>query len=185
MTPTNVKPNAAAEALLHPVRLRIVLAAVGREITATELSRDLPDVPVATLYRHLAKLADAGLLEVVRECRVRGAVERTYRVDGAEAHLEGPDAAHLSPNEHLYAFTTFVGALLDTYGRYLQQPDANPAVDGVSFRQARLYLTDAELHTLVTSLQATIAPYLESGPGPGRTPRLLNTILLPDPAKQD
>lgn len=36
------------------------------------------DVPPASLYRHVARLVDAGVLAVVAERRVRGAVERTH-----------------------------------------------------------------------------------------------------------
>jgi len=68
-----------ADLLLHPVRLRIVQAFLGdRALTTGELRAELPDVPPASLYRHIARLVDAGVLGVVSERRVRGAVERTY-----------------------------------------------------------------------------------------------------------
>ena len=63
----------------------------------------------------------------------------------------------------------------------MQSPGAAPATDGVGYRQVRLLLTDDELETRAASLQETVAPYLDNEPGPDRTPRLLNTILLPDP----
>lgn len=64
--------NARANLLLHPVRLRIVTAAAGRELTAADLAAALPDVPQATLYRHLKRLVDGGMLAVVAENPVRG-----------------------------------------------------------------------------------------------------------------
>jgi hypothetical protein len=80
---------ATADLLLHPVRLRIVEAFLGdRALTTLQLREELPDVPAGSLYRHVAKLVDAGVLSVVGERRVRGAVERTYVLrDGAGYNL--------------------------------------------------------------------------------------------------
>lgn len=127
-----------SDTLLHPVRLRIVLAAAGDEVTTAAIAERLPDVPQATLYRHIAKLADAGILEVVSERQARGAVEKTYRVNSDRASLGAPEAAGMSIEEHFEAFTTFTGALVEAYARYLNTSAADPATDGVSFRQARL-----------------------------------------------
>jgi len=68
----------ASELILHPVRLRIVHAVMdGLPFTASELCAQLLDVSKATVYRQVAVLAEGGLVEVVGEERVRGAVERT------------------------------------------------------------------------------------------------------------
>src|SRR6202451_3828398 len=70
---------ASADLLLHPVRLRIVKAFLGdRALTTVQLAAELDDVPAGSLYRHIALLTKAGVLQVVAERRVRGAVERTY-----------------------------------------------------------------------------------------------------------
>jgi len=69
---------ASADLLLHPVRLRIVEAFLGdRALTTTQLRAELPDVPPASLYRQVARLVAAGVLGVVAQRRVRGALERT------------------------------------------------------------------------------------------------------------
>ena len=60
--------------ILHPVRWRIIRAASGGAITAQRLVAQMPDVPKATLYRHLNTLANAGLLRLVEQRRVRGTV---------------------------------------------------------------------------------------------------------------
>ena len=158
-----------SDILLHPVRLRIVLAAAGDEVTTTDIARRLPDISQATLYRHVAKLADAGILEVADERQARGAVERTYRVNAAHSSINAGDAGDMSAEEHLQALTTFMGIVVE-------------ATDGVSFRQARLWLTDGELEGLVTDVTDALAPYLDVEKTPERRPRLLSTILMPEPA---
>lgn len=174
-----------SEILLHPVRLRIVLAAAGDEVTTADIARRLPDVPQATLYRNIAKLTDAGILDTIGERQARGATEKTYRVNASQASVGVAEASEMSAEEHLEAFTTFAGVLIETYGRYLNTQGSNPAADGVSFRQARLWLTDSELDGLVTGVGTVLAGYLDFVETPGRTPRLLGTILMPDPVSRD
>lgn len=169
-----------SEILLHPIRLRIVLSALGDEVTTGELARRLPDLATATLYRHVAKLHDAGILEVVDERQARGAVERTYRVNAAAAHLDANAAASMTNDEHLMAFTMFTGTLIETYGRYLARPDAIPHQDGVSFRQIALRLSDTELGTMVKELAEVVERHTGLDPLPDRRRRLLTTIILPD-----
>ena len=76
-----------SDILLHPVRLRIVLTVAGDEATTADIAERLPDVPQATLYRHIAKLADSGILDIVGERRARGAVEKTYSVNADRANV--------------------------------------------------------------------------------------------------
>ena len=174
-----------SDILLHPIRLRIVLTTAGDELTTADIARRMPDVPQATLYRHIATLVDAGMLDVVGERKARGAVERTYRVNTAVARVEAAEASEMDAEEHFEAFTMFVGVLIETYGRYLKSPAADPAHDGVSVRQARLWLTDQELDGLVVDLKGVLAGYLDFEETDRRKPRLLNTILMPDPVPLD
>jgi hypothetical protein len=169
----------SAELLLHPVRLRVVQTFLGdRALTTNQVRELLPDVATATLYRQMAILAEAGVLEVAEERPVRGATERTYRLR-MEAALVGPEeATRLTPEQHRQAFTTFIAGLLGDFDRYLDRPDVDPGRDLISYRQAALYLTDQELRELVGELREVLSRRM-SLPPEGRTRRLLTTILLP------
>ena len=113
---------ASADLLLHPVRLRIVQAFLGdRTLTTAALGGELDDVPTATLYRQVAVLADAGVLEVVGVRRARGAVERSYRLVLEAASVPAAESAAMSGEDHRRAFTVFVAALLADFDRYLER----------------------------------------------------------------
>ena len=171
---------AFADLLLHPVRLRIVQAFLGdRVLTTAELHELLPDVPTASLYRHVATRADAGLLTVVAERRVRGAAERSYRLEVAAASVTPADTAGMSAEEHGRAFTGFVGALLADFGRYLDRGDVDVVRDGVGYRQAALWLDDEEFAAFVADLREVVGRRLELTPGGERRRRLVSTVLLP------
>src|ERR1035437_1972888 len=89
-----------ADLLLHPVRLRIVQAFLGdRGLTTGALIAELADIPAASLYRHVARLVDAGVLAVVAERRARGALERTYVLRLSAASVGLNELAKMSPDE--------------------------------------------------------------------------------------
>jgi hypothetical protein len=172
---------ASADLLLHPVRLRIVQAFLGdRALTTSELRADLPDVPAASLYRHVARLVDAGVLGVVAERRVRGALERTYVLRMTAATIGLDELEKWTPDEHRHAFMAFVAALLGDFDRYLaREGDIDLLRDGVSYSLTGLWLDDAELLELRREIFRLFQPRLANPPKPGRTRRILGSVLLP------
>lgn len=174
--------GSSAELLLHPVRLRIVQAFLGEQQRTTgELRAELPDVSAATLYRQVAALVEGGVLVVTAERRARGAVERTYRLRAERATVQPSELAALTVEEHRAGFLTFVAGLLADFDRYLATPGADLERDLVGYRQTGFYASDAELEAVIAALRAAVAPQADVGPGPGRTRRLLTTMLLPAP----
>ena len=65
-------------ATAHPLRLRILSLLTGAELSAAEVAREL-DVTHANASYHLRVLADAGLLVVAGEEKIRGGVAKRYR----------------------------------------------------------------------------------------------------------
>jgi Helix-turn-helix domain len=170
----------SADLLLHPVRLRIVQAFLGdRALTTTELRSELPDVPAASLYRHVARLVDAGVLGVVSERRVRGALERTYILRLAAANIGVGEFEKMTVDEHRQAFTAFVAGLLGDFDRYLARGDIDPVRDGVSYNLAAMWLDDAELSELRRDIARIFGPRMANAPRAGRKRRILGSVLLP------
>jgi DNA-binding transcriptional ArsR family regulator len=173
-----------ADLILHPVRLRLLAALARRQLTAHQLSELLPDIPQATLYHQLGKLTHAGLLQVVSERQVRGAVEKRYALDEDSAVLGPADLENASREDHLRYFSLFVAMVLGDFARYLQQgmPDAaiNPYADGVSYHETAVYLSDDEFVQAVAALTQALVPFLSNEPAPHRRRRLLTTIVFPD-----
>jgi len=169
----------SADLLLHPVRLRIVQAFLGeRPLTTSALSAELSDVPPASLYRHVARLVNAGVLQVVAERRVRGTVERTYMLRLAAAAIGPDEVASMSAEDHRRAFMAFTAGLLADADRYLQRPDFDPSRDQVGYRLAGLWLDDAEYAGLLRDLARVIQTRLANPPRKGRRRRILATVLL-------
>jgi DNA-binding transcriptional ArsR family regulator len=154
-----------ASVILHPIRIRVVQALAGAELTPLQVAEQLVDVPQASLYRHIARLTEAGIIRVVSQRRVRGTTEHVYTL--AEAG-----------NDQLQAFTTFLATLLGDFNRYAGG-DAGTDGDAVGYQQVELNLDDAEFEVLLHTVGSAIVAALENEPRPGRRKRLLTTIVLP------
>ena len=172
----------SADLLLHPVRLRIVKAFLGeRALTTGQLLTELDDVPAGSLYRHVALLTRAGVLQVVAERRVRGAVERTYTLRLFAARIGPGEAADMSAAEHAQAFIAYVAGMLADADRYLAAGPPDPVRDGADYRVGALWLTDAEFAEFLRDLALVFQPRLASGPAKGRKRRIVYTVFLPAP----
>ena len=125
------------------------------------------------------RLADAGVLAVVAERRVRGALERTYVLRLTAATVGLDEVAAMSADDHRQAFMAFVAGLLGDFDRYLARGDIDLLRDGVGYRMAGLWLDDAEYAELLRELTRVLQPKLAHPPGPGRKRRILGYVLMP------
>jgi DNA-binding transcriptional ArsR family regulator len=173
-----------ADLILHPVRLRIIVAfasaAGSRQLTVQQLADLLPDLPQASLYRHVDRLYRSGALVVADERQVRGgAVERTYVLAAGGASLSQEDLANATREEHLGYFTTFAAGLIAQFERYLQRTEIDLAADGSGYRQIVLNLSDEELQEMAGAVNMALARFIDLRAEPGRRRRLLATVLIP------
>jgi DNA-binding transcriptional ArsR family regulator len=169
--------------VLHPVRMRIMNALSGSPgLTSLQLAGRLSDVPQATLYRQISRLARAGLLQVLEERPVRGTVEKVYVLNrSAPAHVDPQGFSQLSKEDHLRFFNAFTVALLDEFSRYLNHtPQVDPVADGVGYTQVVLTMSDAELAEFAHTVNLALLPYLAAEDAPGRKKRIFSTIMIPE-----
>jgi DNA-binding transcriptional ArsR family regulator len=172
--------------LLHPIRLRIVHAMSGGRIrTTSDLCVRLPDVPKTTVYRHVGLLADAGVLEVVDEQRVHGAVERHYRLRRERVAIDADAAATMSLDDHRHGFAAAMAVLLAEFNAYLDRDGADPLADSVSYRQGVAWLSPVERAEMIDTVRDVLAARAINEPAPGRQSHLLSMILFPTEERPD
>ncbi|WP_330275461.1 helix-turn-helix domain-containing protein [Lentzea sp. NBC_00516] len=172
---------ATADLLLHPVRMRILQALFETDpLTTAQLRERLPDIAPATMYRHIAVLAESGVLEVADERRVRGTVERSYRVRKEEATVDQDARAAMTREDHLRSYSTFAASLMGDFDRYLAHPDADPHADGVVYQQAAVWLTDEEFATMLKEIQHAVLSRTGGERDGGRRRRVVSLVVVPD-----
>ncbi len=174
--------------ILHPVRMRVIVAlGAGTPMSPAELLERMPDVPSATLYRHLNALWQGGIIAVVddprpragAERRTRGAVERRFTIHPGAASLGPAALENATSDDHVRWFASFVASLLGAFGRYAASGTPDFVRDGVGYHQNVIQLSDAELMSMAAALNSALMPFVANEPAEGRTPRLFATILMP------
>ncbi len=168
--------------LLHPVRMRILLAAAGRQVTPQQLADELPDIPQATLYRNINALAAGGILVVVQERRVHNTLEKTYALADQGGFMTAEDFKNASPEDYIRLFTQFLGQMEGYYARYIHHGDVDLGRDHVLFQASPIYLSEAEIQSLAQQLNDWLVPYIKNEPSPERRRYIFGLINLPDVA---
>ena len=161
------------EVIMNPTRQRIVqyLMMHGQGSTG-EMLKELTDIPPASLYRHVKLLFEAGLIEVEKEERIRGAVEKTYRL----AQQTGGEMK----NQDIGAmFQTGLISLMTDFQKYFAQEGSDPVKDMLSFSTSTVMMTDGEFLDFLMKLSAISGEAIQNKPGDGRKPRRLTLISSP------
>ncbi len=142
--------NKTWETLLHPIRLSIVqqFEIGNRALTIAELARELPEVPQTTLYRHVNRLVEAGILAAVGERRVHAALERIYALPVPDAGILQSDPQASAPQNataRAQAITTFFAAMQREFERSRTRRGLSLSEPEATFMSSVAYLSDGDL----------------------------------------
>lgn len=151
----------------------------GTEKTAQQIAAALDDVPASSVYRHLQLLQEAGIVEVVAERPVRGAVEKTLRLVANAGSLDQNEAAQMTVDDFRRSLLAFHTQLFHEFEQYVQREGSDPGRDLIGFNAVTLYATDEEMLTVIAAMNAAIEPLLKHKPGAGRIRRRLASWMLP------
>jgi DNA-binding transcriptional ArsR family regulator len=174
-----------ADLIIHPIRMRMIIALNNRKLTPKQLAAELQDVAPATLYHHLNLLTDAGIIQIAQERLVRGTLhEKVYTLSEAPTVLSLEQLAGTSKDELLQYFLIFVSKLISDHARYLDLKESGYDADA-GYQQFPLYLSDEEFIQFAREFTAALLPWLKKEPAPGRRRRLLTTILIPELEREE
>jgi len=143
----------------HPARMRIFQALNGVELSINQLARALPDIPKPSIYRHVHKMLDAGVLQIAHVRHVNGIEERFYIA--AEGLIDPADVAQPGGLEQFADHVRLYGssAAQDLAGYILERGE--PDLNNILARDYTFYATEQEfmqarqtLYDLLESLQA-------------------------------
>ncbi|MDD6324000.1 MAG: helix-turn-helix domain-containing protein [Lachnospiraceae bacterium] len=142
-----------AEVVMNPVRQRIFQYFLLHETgTVKEIRKALPDVPSASLYRHIKILADSSILMVVGENRIRGTVESVYQLnkDAMATEDENGNAVQMS-----------LLGICASFARYFSSGNADPRKDMLLFTSCTLRLTDEEFSDFLSEINQVAVKYMK------------------------
>jgi DNA-binding transcriptional ArsR family regulator len=170
------------ELIIHPIRIRILTALAGRNLSPQQIEAFMQDVPQTTLYRHIHTLLQANIIKVVSEKQVRGTIEHIYALEDGAVRMGQADLAVISKDDFHRYFLIFLSSVLQDLSGYLESHPTGPYSDA-HYSKTSLYLSEADFVALVQQMQALLQPFMADTPGKGRKRFLLTSIVFPDQAK--
>lgn len=160
-----------AEIVMNPVRQRIFQYFLLHETgTVKELRKALPDIPSASLYRHVKILADSSILMVVGENRIRGTVESVYRLnqDAMTTEDETGNAVQMS-----------LLSICASFAKYFSTGHAEPQRDMLLLTNCTLLLTDEEFSEYLSEINQVTVKYMKEESSESSKMRRITLISAP------
>jgi DNA-binding transcriptional ArsR family regulator len=169
-----------AELVLHPVRLRIITALSSRNMTPGKLAEKLPDVPQATLYRHLKRLEKGGIIRIAATHHVRGTLEKVYSLgDPNKVNFSEEDTRNTTPAEHERYFTAFIAGLLHQFMNITDAAERQPELlNLLGYHTNQLTLDPTRLPQFQSEFVELLRRFSDDTEKPVRFQ--FTTILLPE-----
>ena len=175
-------PMERIDLILHPVRFRILESLAGETLTTQEIAERLADVPKSSIYRHLRRLLEGGMVAVAGERPVRGVVEKTYRLD-RPLFLGADEMSGVTAEDHVRYFRAYAMTLIQGYATYVRaasEATLDMAGDRAGYTEVFLHATDDEFDRFGVALNESLRLLLENPPGGGRRKRKLAVITHPE-----
>ena len=160
-----------AEIVMNPVRQRIFQYFLLHETgTVKEIRKALPDIPSASLYRHVKILADSSILMVVGENRIRGTVESVYRLnqDAMTTEDETGNAVQMS-----------LLSICASFAKYFSTGHADPQKDMLLLTNCTLLLTDQEFSEYLSEINQVTVKYMKEAASEGSKMRRITLLSAP------
>ena len=160
-----------AEIVMNPVRQRIFQYFLLHETgTVKELRKALPDIPSASLYRHIKILANSSILMVVGENRIRGTVESVYQLnkDAMATEDESGTAVQMS-----------LLSISASFAKYFSTGNADSQKDMLLFTNCTLLLTDEEFSKYLSEINQVTVKYMKQATSESSKMRRITLISAP------
>jgi DNA-binding transcriptional ArsR family regulator len=170
--------------LLNPIRMKILLILMSIETaTAKRIAEDMPDIPPASLYRHINKLVADDILEICAENKIRGTLEKVYRLK-SNPFQEVNERLKNGNKEELYqVFYTFVMTLLSDFRDYLEGGNYDLEKDRVGFRSYPLYMSDGECDEFFKTFKNSLDQLQHNESSEERRLRKFSFVMMPGDQK--
>lgn len=160
-----------AEIVMNPVRQRIFQYFLLHDTgTVKELRKALPDIPSASLYRHIKILADCSILMVVGENRIRGTVESVYQLnkDAMATEDKTGNAVQMS-----------LLSICASFAKYYSTGNADSQKDMLLFTNCTLLLTDEEFSEYLSEINQVTVKYMKQASSKSSKTRRITLISAP------
>jgi DNA-binding transcriptional ArsR family regulator len=134
------------------VRLRIAQLLYGRHLSTTQIHELLGNVPKPSLYRHLSRLLEGGVIEVVETRMVKGIEERIYTTVKSELNVTKEDQERGIDANDFADFVRVYGTLAADEMANVISAEPLLNVKNIAFRDYEFAANDEEFAAMCAAL---------------------------------
>ena len=150
----------------HPVRMRLFQALHADELSINQLLQRLPDVPKPSLYRHIHRMLEAGVIQVTRTRSINGIEERFFSavkdlIDPADIR-EAEGVEEFAEHVQLYG-----SGVVQELTRHILSNDS-PDLENIAVRDHVFYATPEEFIQARETIYKLLKELEATPPAPGR-----------------
>ena len=165
--------------LTDPISNRIIqLIRKNRKMTVSEILAATPDIPRATIYRRIEKMAAAEVIEVAETHKVRGQTENTYAIKNIYIP---PD----SGTDEMKIMTAAFLRMFSLCSEYFKREDADVERDKLFILNYAIALSDRDFSEMVKELYAVVDKYQNQPVSEDTKTRNLYLMSLPNGGEPD
>lgn len=146
--------------------------------TTIEIQRKLPDVSQATLYRYMKYLEQFHIIDVVKEEKIYGQIEKSYAIRKLSL-----DESEL-PEDAMVSVDLFLKQIRSKYDVYFSNGSHTPSQDQLFMNCISLCLSDEEFDDMKTELKTVLQKYLGKEKNGNRKIRNLYLLSAPEEERQ-
>ena len=144
------------DVIFNPIRMRIIqYVAHNQPVTVSRISNAIPDVPKATLYRHMKVLTENEILYIVGEEKIRGTFEQSYSLNIEKINPSGEES-HSELQALVYSI---LSKLIADFTQYFSKDNANPTEDKVFVSTNTLNLDNDDFELFTKEMFAVVEKY--------------------------
>lgn len=162
--------------VMNTTRMRIIQYLLLHDTgTTAQIGEALSDVPIASLYRHMKLLENAGLILVVQENKKRGTLEKVYQLEQENlVDSEEPDKEQIGK-----MIRGTLLSILAQFEQYLKRKDTDIKKDMMSVSSSTLLLTDEEYAAFLEEIGEVYNKVIHNKPDGKRRMRKITFISSP------
>ena len=162
------------DACMNSTRQRIMqVIMIKKEATSAEIGEELPDIPRASLYRHIKVLLDAEIIVVVKEESKRGSIEKTYAIATKMPYED-------NNQEYNSLIQSALMGLQGEFHRYFNGVNPDPNRDLLTVGSASLMMSDEEMMEFISAYGQLVQRYLSNKPSGSRKVRKVTLVVSPN-----
>jgi len=166
--------------LVKPLTIKIIRLLTNNELSIKEMKEDITEISKASLYRHIKKMYEEGIIKITKHRIINGITENiyTFAIDGGGI-LSQDYINNLSEKEYKVLFTQFIAMVTGDFENNFNNYELLEIKNNTNFTQSFLYLSENEEEEFHKGLRKLLRKYMNNKFDIDKKKKIISFISMP------